>query len=105
EDIVGAPLSVVSDFAAGIVLIAGSIAGRRNWALGRPYQIAAWAFITSLLFGSVLGNFQDWLSHTADVRETGLIAISQGPYLAIETGLLLFSCAGLVGTLRASQTI
>jgi hypothetical protein len=100
DDIVAMPLSVVSDLAAGIILIAGAIAGHRNWARGRPYQIAAWAFITSLLFDSVLGNFQDWMSHSADAAErTGLISISQGSYLAIETALLLFSCVGLAGSL------
>ena len=99
DDIVTMPLSVVSDFAAGIILIAGSIAGRRNWAQGRPYQIAAWAFITSLLFGSVLGNFQDWVSHAADAGARGLVPISQGTYLALETGLLLFSCVGLASSL------
>jgi len=99
DDIVSMPLSVVSDFTAGVVLIAGAIAGRRNWARGRPYQIAAWAFITSLLFGSVLGNFQDWMSHTGDTDATGLIPISRGLYLAIETALLLFSCVGLAGSL------
>ena len=104
DDIVTMPLSVVSDFAAGIILIAGSIAGRRNWAQGRPYQIAAWAYITSLLFGSVLGNVQDWVAHTADARETGLIAISQGSYLAIETMLFLFSCLGLASSL-VTQTL
>ena len=99
DDILAMPLSVVSDFAAGIILIAGAIAGRRNWAQGRPYQIAAWAFITSLLFDSVLGNFQDWASHSVDAHATGLVAISRGPYLAIETALLLLSCVGLAGSL------
>ena len=93
------PLSVVSDYTAGIILIAGALAGRRNWTRGRPYQIAAWAFITSLLFGSVLGNFEDWTSHSTDAGPTGLISISQGWYVAIETALLLFSWVGLAASL------
>lgn len=99
DDIVAMPLSVVSDFAAGIVLIAGAIAGRRNWVRGRPYQIAAWAFMASLLFSSVLGNFQDWLAHTADASAIGLVQVSPGEYLAIETALLLVSCVGLAASL------
>jgi hypothetical protein len=99
DDIVAMPLSVVSDYTAGILLIAGAIAGRRNWAQGRPYQIAAWAFITSLLFGSVLGNFQEWLAHSSDAGATGLVPMSPGEYLAIETAMFLVSCVGLASSL------
>ena len=101
DDIIMMPISVVSDFTAGVVLIAGAIAARRNWSQGRPYQIAAWAFMTSLLFGSVLGNVQAWASHASDAGSTGLISISPGQYLAIETVLLLFSCLGLASSLVA----
>lgn len=99
DDIVSMPLSVVSDYTAGIILLAGAIAARRNWVRGRPYQIVAWTFMASLLFSSVLGNFQDWLAHSADAGAAGLVPISPGEYLAIEIALLLLSCAGLAGTL------
>ena len=108
DEIVAMPLHVVNDIAAGLLLIAGGIAGKSDRVEGRPYQVAAWAFITSLLFGSVIGNFEEWTQHAAEAGGvtggvTGLVSIPQGPYLAIVVALFLFSCLGLAGSLTANH--
>src|SRR5262245_56763959 len=74
------PLSVVPDWTAGFVLVAAAIANRRSRVDGRTYQVAAWAFMVSLLFGSFVGNFEEWLSASAE-RSPGLVSLAQGAYL------------------------
>jgi hypothetical protein len=54
------PLGVVPDWAAGVFLVGGAVASRRDWTDGRVYQVAAWAFTASLLFASMIGNFEEW---------------------------------------------
>jgi hypothetical protein len=78
------PLSLVPDWSAGLFLVGGGLVGGRDWRAGRPYQIAAWAFMVSLLVSSSLGNFQHWAIHSPEATgATGLVSISAGPYTAI----------------------
>ena len=56
DEIATTPLSLRPDWAAGVLLVGGAVIGGREWSNGRTYEIAAWAFMVSLLFGTVLGN-------------------------------------------------
>ena len=96
------PWSLVPDWAAGLVLIGGAVISQREWVTGRQYQIAAWAFMVSLLFGSFVGNVEEWASPTTDAAATatdGLVSLSQGPYIVIIGLLLALALAGLTTTL------
>ena len=88
------PLSVVPDWAAGVFLVGGSVASHRDWTDGRVYQIAAWAFTASLLFASMVGNFEEWQAQPADRGTAGLVSMSQGTYLTIVTALFLVALCG-----------
>src|SRR5258706_14720404 len=79
------PWSLLPDWAAGTVLVGGAIISQREWVTGRQYQIAAWAFMVSLLFGSFAGNVEEWVSPTtaAATPTDGLVSLSQGPYVVI----------------------
>jgi hypothetical protein len=92
----------LDDWAAGAFLISGGVLSSRNWTSGRPYQIAGWAFIVSLLFGSFLGDFHDWVSHSPDATgTTGLVTIPEGPYVAFVGALFVLAVGGLVSSLRS----
>jgi hypothetical protein len=104
DQIATTPLSLGPDWAAGVLLVGGAVISGRDWRTGRAYQIAAWAFMVSLLFGSVVGNFQDWISHSSDAGSSGLVALSEGSYLAIVSVLFFVSLAGLIASLRARDT-
>jgi hypothetical protein len=94
------PLSIAPDWAAGAFLVGGGFFSRRDWDNGRLYQIAAWAAMVSLLFGSVVGNFEEWVSEPSGGGISGLVSLSQGYYLAIVTALFLISLAALITSLR-----
>ena len=101
DQISTAPLSLAPDWAAGFLLVGGAIISGQDWGHGRSYQIAAWAFMVSLLFGSFLGNLEEWVSQSPDAGATGLISVSQGPYLAIITILFVLALGGLISSLAA----
>jgi hypothetical protein len=103
DEIATTPLSLGPDWVAGVLLVGGAVISRRDWGNGRAYQIAAWAFMVSLLFGSVLGNLEDWISHT-HAGSSGLVALSEGPYLVIVGTLFLVSLGGLIASLRAQAS-
>ena len=102
DEITTSPLSLVPDWAAGALLVGGAVISARDWTNGRTYQIASWAFMVSLLFGSAVGNFELWTSRTAD-GGYGLVAMSQGTYLAIVSVLFLIALAGLIASLRVRR--
>ena len=104
DQIATSPLALVPDWAAGILLVGGGVLSGRDWANRRAYQIAAWAFMASLLFGSVVGNFEEWRSHAPDGGTSGLVSMSQGPYLAIVSILFLVALGGLIASLRTRDT-
>jgi hypothetical protein len=101
DQIATTPLSLGPDWAAGAFLVGGAVISGRDWSNGRMYQIAAWAFMVSLLFGSVIGNIQDWVAGASDIGSSGLVALSEGPYLTIVSILFLVSLGGLITSLRA----
>ena len=100
DEIVTTPLSIGPDWTAGVLLVGGALISGRDWSNGRTYQVAAWAFMVSLLFGSVLGNIQGWTSHASGAGSSGLVSISEGPYLAIVSILFLVSLGGLIMSLK-----
>jgi hypothetical protein len=102
DEITTSPLSLGPDWAAGVFLIGGAVLSGRNWDTGRAYQIAAWAFMVSLLFGSVVGNIEEWMSHAPDTHAAGLVSMSQGTYLLVVSVLFLVSLGGLIMSLRLS---
>jgi hypothetical protein len=61
-DELGTPLSLAPDWAAGLFLVGGAVSSSRDWGSGRTYQVAAWAFMVSLLLASFLSNLEDWRS-------------------------------------------
>jgi hypothetical protein len=100
DQVIDMPLSLVPDWTAGVLLIGGAVISGRNWRKGCRYQIAAWAFMVSLLFGSFLANLQDWVSHSPDATgTTGLVALSQGTYVVVVGLLLALALVGLVSSL------
>lgn len=100
DEIASAPLSLAPDWAAGILLVGGAAISGRDWGNGRAYQIAAWAFMVSLLFGSFLGNLEEWVSEAPDAGTTGLVSMSHGPYFAIITILFVLALGGLISSLN-----
>ena len=97
----GSP-SLAPDWAAGLFMVGGAVVSRRNWSDGRTYQVAAWAFMVSLLSASFLGNLEEWFASESPGL-TGLVSMSQGFYL-VSVGLLLaFAIGGLVSSLRSKH--
>jgi hypothetical protein len=50
----------VHDWVAGGGLVASVAASRKDWDSGRPYQAAAWAFMTSLLMAAFVNTWVEW---------------------------------------------
>jgi hypothetical protein len=101
DEIGSSPLSLVPDWAAGFAMVGGAFVSSRDWSDGRAYQVAAWAFMVSLLFHSFLGNLEGWLSPGPAEVPTGLVSLSQGPYLASVGILCLVALGGLISSLRS----
>ena len=97
-----APLSLVPDFGAGLILIGAGIVSQRDWGWGRQFQITAWAFMASLLFASFFGNLSDWLTVAPDTTGTsGLVSFSDGTYVTSIGALLVLALGGLGATLTS----
>jgi uncharacterized membrane protein YhaH (DUF805 family) len=94
----------VPDWAAGVFLVGGAVASRRDWTDGRVYEIAAWAFTASLLFASMIGNFEEWQAESTEGGTSGTVSMSQGTYLVIVTALFLVALFGLIASLHARGT-
>jgi hypothetical protein len=104
DELTTSPLSVVPDWAAGVFLVAGAVANNRDRIDGRAYQIAAWAFTASLLFGSMIGNFEEWQAQPSEGGTSGLVSMSQGSYLLVVTALFLVALVGLIASLRTRSS-
>jgi len=104
DELAAMPSSLVPDWAAGMILVGGAVVSQRDWGTGRQYQIAAWAFMVSLLFGSFLGNFQEWASQSAAATgASGLVSLSQGPYTVIVGVFFALALGGLIGSLLSTR--
>jgi hypothetical protein len=104
DEISSAPVSLVPDWVAGILLVSAAVISSRDGATGRAYQIAAWAFMVSLLFGSFVGNVEGWATNARDANgATGLVTMAQGPYVVIVGVLFGIALAGPVTTLRSRK--
>jgi hypothetical protein len=51
---------LLDDWLAGLFLVAAAIKARRDWARGRPYQAAAWAFTCGMMYMSFFGHLEHW---------------------------------------------
>jgi hypothetical protein len=105
DEITTLPLSLGPDWAAGAFLIGAAILSGRDWDTGRAYQIAAWAFMVSLLLGSVVGSIEEWMSPAPDAHISGLVSISAGTYLLVVSILFLVSLGGLITSLRSRDDL
>jgi hypothetical protein len=84
---------LLDDWIAGIFLVYGAFRSRRSWAVGRPYQAAAWAFMCGLMYGSFFTHLEHW----SQPPEPGWIP---HPILVIIIGALFaMALAGLASTL------
>ena len=98
----GSPLSMAPDWAAGLFMVGGAVVSRRDWDNGRTYQVAAWAFMVSLLFASFLGNLEGWMASESE-GVTGLVSLPHGVYLASIGILLAVALGGLISSLRSQR--
>ena len=51
---------LLDDWIAGLLLVYGAVRARRNWATGRPYQVAGWAFTSGMMYMSFFGHLEHW---------------------------------------------
>lgn len=79
--------------AAGLLVWSGSIS-IRSWQDGRPYLIAGWAFMASLLIGAFVAHWAE-LFRPAEAAEW----IPVGAFVAILGGLMLVSVCGLFASI------
>ena len=83
--------------AAGFLLGAGVLSGRRFTDTRRQYQAVAWGFMLSLLTGAFLGSLAEWLTPPAS-SEWG---ISEAGFVVIIAALMVVALCGMVSTVRA----
>jgi hypothetical protein len=101
DEIATAPLPTAPDWVVGAFLLIGGFASRRDWSSGYVYQVAGWAAMTTLLFGSVVGNFEAWIADPLSADAEGLVSMSQGLYLSLVALLFVIALGGLIASLRA----
>ena len=101
DEITTSPLPTAPDWVVGAFLLIGGFASQRDWTSGYVYQVAGWAAMASLLFGSVVGNFEEWRAEPLVNGTEGLVSMSQGWYLAAVSLLLLVALGSLFASLRA----
>jgi hypothetical protein len=85
------------------MLVGAAVISGRDWGTGRTYQIAAWAFMLSLLFASSLGSLEEWLAPQSAEGVDSIVTLSPGAYLSIKGVLCLIALGGLVSSLRAND--
>jgi hypothetical protein len=102
-EITTSPLPTAPDWAVGAFLLLGGFASHRDWTSGYAYQVAGWAAMTSLLFGSVVGSFEAWRADPVSGTD-GLVSLSQGSYLAAVALLFVIALGGLIASLRARSS-
>jgi hypothetical protein len=88
----------IYDWATGLFLVYSGVRSRREWATGRLYQIAGWAFNVSLLGGAFLGTLEEWTSGTPVAEEW----FSAEVFLTIIAFLFAVSVCALASTMMTS---
>jgi hypothetical protein len=104
DEITTSPLPTAPDWVVGAFLLIGGFASRRDWTHGYAYQVAGWAAMASLLFGSVVGNFEEWRAAPLSGDTDGLVSMSQGSYLVAVGFLFAVALGGLIASLRARNS-
>jgi hypothetical protein len=84
----------VHDWIAGGGLVASGVVSGKDWNGGRPYQAAAWAFMTSLLMAAFVNTWSEWSEGIASDDW-----LSTGAWVVILEMLLAVSAAALAATL------
>ena len=51
---------LLDDWIAGLLLVYGAARARRDWATGRPYQVAGWSFTSGMMYMSFFGHLEHW---------------------------------------------
>jgi hypothetical protein len=92
------------DWASGVFLVYAAIQSGRDWATGRPIQIAAWAFVLSLLSNAFIRELKEWRGGSLD-GNGGLVPLHEGAYVLIIGLLATVALGGLVSTIRASVRV
>ena len=90
---------LLDDWIAGLLLVYGAVRARRDWATGRPYQVAGWAFASGMLYMSFFGHLEELLSSAA--AEEGWVP--HGALVGIIGFLFGLAILGLVSTLRTTE--
>jgi hypothetical protein len=89
------------DWSAGAVLLGAGIMTQRAWTLTRrQFQLVAWGFMVSLLFGALISNIEEWLTPPASF-EWG---ISEAGFIVIISLMIAIGIASIVGTIRTPST-
>jgi hypothetical protein len=104
DEITTSPLPTAPDWVVGAFLLIGGFASRRDWTNGYAYQVAGWAAMASLLFGSVVGNFEAWRAEPLGADTGDIVSMSQGSYLAAVSLLFVLALGGLIASLRARSS-
>ena len=88
---------LLDDWIAGLFLVYGAVRSRRNWATGRPYQAAEWAFTSGLMYGSFFSHLEHW----TQPPEAGWIP--HGALVSIIGVLFAMALSGLGSTLLTTR--
>ena len=105
QEITSRPLSLLPDWTAGTLLIGVGVISRRDRSARRRYQIAAWAFMLSLLFASSVGSLEEWLARASAQGVESIVSLSLGAYL-LSKGVLCFIALGaLFSSVRTQNAV
>jgi hypothetical protein len=88
---------LLDDWVAGLFLVYGAVRSRRDWASGRPYQAAGWAYTSGMMYMSFFGHLEHW-SHPP---EAGWVP--HGALVGIIGLLFALALCGLGSTLRLKE--
>jgi len=88
---------LLDDWIAGLLLVHGAVRARRDWATGRPYQVAGWGFTSGMMYMSFFGH----LEHLSQPPEGGWVP--HGALVGIIGVLFALALTGLGSTLLAAR--
>jgi hypothetical protein len=88
---------VLDDWIAGMFLVYAGVRSDSDWTAGRPYQAAAWAFASGMMYMSFFGHLEHWTAPP----EGGWVP--HGALVGIIGLLFGTALAGLVTTLARRE--